>query len=83
MKHAKAVILLLFVLFGLAWTANSCCPRYKPNVAGGYDVLVPNEAVRINPLGFTPEGNLIVNPAFAAWVLELEQEILKLRKAIK
>lgn len=75
--------LLLFALFGLAWATNSCCPRYKPELAGGYDVLVPNEEVRKNPLGFTVDGNIIVNPAFSAWVLELEQTIVKLRKYLR
>jgi hypothetical protein len=77
------VTLLLSALFGLASVNSGCCPRLVPPSGQGYDVLKPNEAVKLNPLGFTPEGNLIVNPEFAAWVLELEQEIVKLRKYIK
>jgi hypothetical protein len=46
-------------------------------------VLKPSEAVKLNPLSFTPEGNLVVNPAFVSWVLELEQEIVKLRKYLR
>ncbi len=75
--------LLLCAIFGLALASSGCCPKLVPPSGQGYDVLKPNEAVRLNPLGFTPDGNLIVNPAFAAWVLELEQEIVKLRKYLK
>jgi hypothetical protein len=49
----------------------------------GYDCLVPSAEVKLNPLAFTPDGNLIVNAAFMSWCLELRQEIEKLRKFIK
>jgi hypothetical protein len=84
-------------------TNSACCPRYTPNLGGGYDVLKPNEAVKQNPLGFViydaaaqayviqwdatvPHDavtHMIVNAAFLAWVMELEQEIVKLRKYLK
>jgi len=76
------VTLLLFATFFFL-SAISCCPKYKVDLGVGYDVLRPSEAVKLNPLAFTPEGNLIVNPAFMSWVLELEQEIVKLRKYLK
>ena len=74
--------LLLFATFFFL-SAISCCPKYKPELSVAFDVLKPSAEVQLNPLGFTSEGNLIVNPAFVAWVLELEQEVLKLRKYLK
>lgn len=73
---------LLFAAFFFL-SAISCCPKYKVDLGVGYDVLKPNAEVKLNPLSFTPEGNLIVNAAFMSWVLELEQEIAKLRKYLK
>jgi hypothetical protein len=71
-------VLLSATFFFLS--AVSCCPKYRPDLGVGYDVLKPNAEVKLNPLSFTPDGNAIVNPAFLQWVLELEQEIVKLRK---
>lgn len=45
-------MLALFALFCLALTDSACCPRYTPNLGGGYNVLAPNEIVKRNPLGF-------------------------------
>lgn len=56
------------------------CSKYNPSLYPSYDVLNPGEKVRENPLAFTADGNLIVNPAFIQWVDELKTEIIKLRK---
>ena len=56
------------------------CAKYDPALFVSYDVLVPGEEVKKNPLGFTADGNIIVNAAFIQWVSELQQEIKKLRK---
>jgi len=45
-------------------------------------VLNPSEEVRKNPLGFTEDGDAIVNEAFMLWVFELKEEIRKLRKEL-
>lgn len=37
----------------------------------------------MNPLRFTEDGNVVVNRAFLLWVLELQMEIVKLRKMVK
>lgn len=75
--------LTLFALFFSAWITSACCPKYRPDLGQGYDCLVPSAEVKLNPLAFTPDGNLIVNAAFMSWCLELRQEIEKLRKFIK
>lgn len=95
--------LALFALCFSALTNSSCCPRYTPNLAGGYDVLKPNEEVKRNPLGFAvfdaatktysiqwdaavihgETSHMIVNAAFLSWCLELQQEIVNLRKFVK
>jgi hypothetical protein len=56
------------------------CAKYNPSLFPSYDVLNPGEEVRKNPLGFTTDGNIIVNAAFIQWVSELQAEIKKLRK---
>ena len=61
----------------------SGCTHYDPTLYPGYDVLNPNEEVRKNPLGFTDNGNVIVNEAFMLWVYELKEEIKRLRKLVK
>jgi hypothetical protein len=45
--------------------------------------LNPGPEVRLNPLAFTPDGNLVVNQAFILWVDELKQEIKRLREELK
>lgn len=66
----------VFLLFG--------CSHYNPALYPSYDVLNPGADVRLNPLSLAPDGiNYIVNPAFLAWVVELKQEIITLRKKIK
>jgi hypothetical protein len=70
-----AGILLLFGVFFF-----NCRTGYAPALYPSYDVLNPGEKVRMNPLEIREDGNLIVNPEFMLWVLELKNEILKLRK---
>lgn len=76
---------MTWLAFALCFSALtiSCCPKYKPELSVAFDVLVPSAEVKLNPLSFTAEGNLVVNAAFVQWVLELEQEIVKLRKYLK
>lgn len=69
---------ILFAILG-----SGGCTKYDPSLYPSYDVLNPGEDVRRNPLGFNADGNLIVTPSFIAWVDELKQEVIKLRKAIK
>ncbi|GAG36389.1 unnamed protein product, partial [marine sediment metagenome] len=55
------------------------CTAYNPSMYPSYDVLNPGEDVRLNPIGWTDDGNVIVNEAFMQWVMELQDEIRKLR----
>lgn len=71
----KKGMLTLFIIFFLI-----SCGHYKPTLYPSYDVLNPGENVRKNPIGFTEDGNAIVNEAFLIWVLELKREIIKLRE---
>jgi hypothetical protein len=70
------VIVLLWVLIFMAVG----CTRYNPALFPSYDILTPGPEVRLNPKGFTADGDLIVNAAFLLWVDELKNEIIKLRK---
>jgi len=63
--------------------AMASCTHYNPALYPSYDVLNPGPEVRLNPLSATADGNYVVNPAFIAWVEELKQEVIKLRKSIK
>lgn len=60
---------------------SSSCSSYNPSLYPSHDVLNPGDEVRLNPLAFTEDGNVVVNQAFILWVDELKQEIVKLRKA--
>lgn len=62
---------------------TEACSRYNPALYPSYDVLNPGPEVRLNPLAFTDDGNVVVNKAFILWVDELKREILKLRKGGK
>lgn len=44
------------------------------------DVLRPSPGVQI--IGFTENGNIIINEAFLLWVDELKAEIKRLRKEL-
>lgn len=46
-------------------------------------MLNPSAEVRLNPIEFTEDGNVIVNEAFMLWVYELKEEIKRLRKLVK
>jgi hypothetical protein len=70
---------LAVLLVWLAFSGLSCRP-YDPTLYPSYDVLNPSAEVRLSPLAFTADGNLVVSPAFIAWVDELKQEIVRLRK---
>jgi len=72
-KRIILITLLIIIIF-------SSCGHYNPTLFPSYDVLNPGPEVRKNPLGFTEDGNIIVNEAFILWVDELKQEVLKLRK---
>jgi len=61
----------------------SSCTHYDPTLYPGYDVLNPSAEVRLNPIEFTEDGNVIVNEAFMLWVYELKEEIKRLRKLVK
>lgn len=37
----------------------------------------------MNPLGFTEDGNAIVNQEFLIWVYDLQREVVSLRKRVK
>lgn len=73
-----AVLIITAILF-----LSLGCSSYNPALYPSYDVLNPGEKVRLNPLAFTEDGNLIVNKEFIAWVDELKQEIIRLRKELK
>jgi len=77
LKLAGIGILLLCASFFLS---SDACRSYNPSLYPSYDVLNPGPEVRKNPIGFTEDGNIIVNEAFILWVDELKQEVLKLRK---
>jgi hypothetical protein len=83
LSHPFVWYFFLLILVGVVLLSGACCSRYNPSLYPSYDVLNPGPEVRLNPLSFTADGNLIVNTAFIAWVEELKQEIIKLRKAIK
>ena len=74
-------IVTLIVCVSFCSLISGACSCYNPALYPSYDVLNPGPEVRLNPLAFTPDGNLIVNPAFIIWVDELKREIVKLRKA--
>lgn len=68
------------ILFVLSFLAVNSCGHYNPSLYPSYDVLNPGPEVKLNPLGFTDDGNVIVNKAFILWVYELQSEIRKFRK---
>jgi len=76
-----SLILWAAIIIGVLALAG--CTPYNPDLYPSYDVLNPGEDVRRNPLGFNADGNLIVTPSFIAWVDELKQEVIKLRRQIK
>jgi len=79
-RLSRTAIVTLSLIFCLSF---SCHRGYNPALYPSYDVLNPGPEVRLNPLAFTDDGNLIVNQAFILWVEELKQEIIRLRKEIR
>ena len=62
----------------------SCsCVSYDPSLYPSYDCLNPGSEVRLNPIRVTDDGNFVVNQAYLSWVVELKQEILRLRKLVE
>jgi len=85
-RNTAVPILLSLILWAaiiIGVLALAGCTPYNPDLYPSYDVLNPGEDVRRNPLGFNADGNLIVTPSFIAWVDELKQEVIKLRRQIK
>lgn len=68
----------MLILFASFFLSN--CTAYHPSSFPSYDVLNPGPEVTKNPIGFTEDGNAIVNEAFLLWVYELKEEIKRLRK---
>lgn len=68
-----AMLLSCAILF-----LSSC--RVTPELLPVADVLLPSEDVQI--VGFTEDGNIIVNGAFMLWVDALKDEIKRLRKEL-
>ena len=77
-KRSKRVKRKIWIVFAISCFIISCT-GYNPVFYPGYDVLNPSEAVRMNPLGFTDDGNVIVNTAYIQWVDDLQAEIERLR----
>jgi len=75
-------IVAILTLCAICFLAESCS-SYNPSLYPSYDCLNPGPEVRLNPLAFTPDGNLVVNQAFILWVDELKQEIKRLREELK
>lgn len=74
---------MLALCAGFFLSEISCARPYNPVLYPSYDVLNPGPEVRKNPIGFTEDGNLIVNQAFMLWVYELKEEVKKLREELK
>jgi hypothetical protein len=78
------VIAATLILSAAIFLLISCGHRpYNPALYSSYDTLNPGPEVRLNPLAFTPDGNLIVNKSFLIWVLELQNEIKSLREKLR
>jgi len=74
-----SLVLLLFVSIFLSCS----CTTYEPSLYPSYDVLNPGPEVRLNPIRVTDDGNFVVNQAYLYWVVELKQEIIRLRKLVE
>lgn len=82
-RLSKTATWLLFGIICLTFFEVGCHSGYNPALYPSYDVLNPGPEVRLNPIKFTDDGNLVVNQAFILWVEELKQEVIKLRKELK
>ena len=74
------LLLTCFLTFSLSLTS---CHSYDPALYASYDVLNPGPEVRMNPLGFDKDGNVLVNQAFIFWAYELKEEVKKLREELR
>lgn len=79
----RPLIVVTLILFAATFSLSCGHRAYNPALFPSYDTLNPGPEVRLNPLAFTPDGNLIVNKDFILWVYELQQEIRKLRESLK
>jgi len=83
-KRSSMLVIVATLIISAGIYSCSCGHRpYNPALYPSYDTLNPGPEVRLNPLAFTPDGNLIVNKQFLLWVYELQQEIRKLRESLK
>jgi hypothetical protein len=79
----------------LALLTLYACTAYNPSMYSGYDILAPSDEVQANPLGYIIVGTEIIanggkvlieedcwviTDDFLMWVLELKEEVKKLRK---
>jgi hypothetical protein len=95
LKYCQSVLKKFSVLFlALVLFLGVSCVRYNPSLFPSYDPLKPGAEVQIlgsvNEVGWAMDDKgqilkegIVVNQAFLIWVYELQQEIRKLRKAIK
>lgn len=81
-ERSFATLLVIVMLLLCAVCYLTKCTAYNPSLYPSYDVLNPGPEVRKNPLGFTEDGNVIVNEAFMIWVYELKEEVKRLRKKL-
>jgi len=65
----------------LFFLSLNSCAYHQTELFPIADVLKPSEAVEI--IGFTEDGDIIVNREFMYWVESLKQEIVRLRKEIE
>jgi len=95
LKYCQSVLKRFSVLFlSLILFLGVSCGRFNPSLFPSYDPLRPGSEVQIlgsvNEVGWAVDDKgqvlkegIVVNQAFLLWVYELQQEIIKLRKAIK
>jgi len=83
------IVLFLMILFS--------CVAYSPFLYVSYDVLNPGIEVRLNPIAWVENNEIInddgekisvikgvvVNDAYILWTYELKQEIVRLRKLLE
>ena len=73
------------------------CTAYHPSFFPSYDVLNPDIEVKINPIAWIENNEIVnddgkkisvikgivVNDAYILWTYELKQEIIRLRKLLE
>ena len=83
------IVLFLMILFS--------CVAYSPFLYVSYDVLNPNIEIRLNPIAWIENDEIInddgekisvikgvvVNDAYILWTYELKQEVIRLRKLLE